>query len=78
VSLIGQGRNVAEALALVQQAASEFPLSRILAANALVETRQFAEAVKQVKEYLNSSANPCERPQLEKWIAAADGRSSSY
>ncbi len=78
VSLIGEGRNVAEALALVQQAASEFPLSRILVANILVETRQPAEAVKQVKEYLNSSVNPCERAQLEKWVAAADGRSSSY
>jgi tetratricopeptide (TPR) repeat protein len=76
VSLIGQGRNFTEALALVQQAALEFPLSRLWAADALVEARQPNEAVKQVREYLNSSANPCERAQLENWIAAANAHSS--
>jgi len=65
VSLIGQGRNFAEAFGLIQQAATEFPLSRLWAADALVEARQPSEAANQLKAYLNSSANQCERGRLQ-------------
>jgi tetratricopeptide (TPR) repeat protein len=78
VSLIGQRRNLAEALSLVEQAATEFPLAHLLSANVLVDTSQAAEAVKQVRAYLNSSANPCERKQLEDWIVEVTGHSAGY
>jgi tetratricopeptide (TPR) repeat protein len=70
VSLISQGRNLTEALALLEEAGSEFPLSRLLAASAFVEVRQPAEARNQLKAYLNS-ANKCERKQVEAWIAGS-------
>jgi tetratricopeptide (TPR) repeat protein len=69
VSLIGQRRNLEEALAYLRQAAAEVPRARALAANALWEIGWREEAVNQVRTYLNSSANPCERPHLESWIA---------
>jgi tetratricopeptide (TPR) repeat protein len=67
ISLISQGRNLAEALALLEQAGAEFPMSRLLAASALVDVRQPDEARNQLKAYLNS-ANKCERKQVEAWI----------
>jgi tetratricopeptide (TPR) repeat protein len=77
VSLIGQRRNLAEALSLIEEVASEFPLSRLMAANALVEARRPVEAVNQVRGYLNSS-NKCERAKLEEWLAKASEHSPSY
>jgi len=67
VSLINQRRDLTEALGLLQQSADEFPVARLLAANAFAEVRQPAEARNQVKEYL-TSANKCERKALEAWI----------
>ena len=69
VSLIGQRQDVDEALAYLRQAVTEFPLARLLAANTLLEIGWREEAVNQVRTYLNTSANPCERAQLEIWIA---------
>ena len=67
VSLISQRRNLTEALGLVEQSAAEFPVARLLAANAFAELRQPTEARNQVKAYL-TSANKCERKELEAWI----------
>lgn len=69
ISLIGQRRNLEEALANLSQAAAEVPMARALAANALWEIGWREEAVNQVRTYLNSSANQCEREHLESWIA---------
>jgi tetratricopeptide (TPR) repeat protein len=69
VSLIGQRKDFEEALGYLRQAATEFPLARLLAADTLAEIGWGEAAVDQVMTYLNSSANPCERARLEEWIA---------
>jgi len=68
VSLIRQGKNISEALGLIQQSAAEFPLSRLLAAKALTDTRQPVEALNQIRTHLKSSPNECERKELESWM----------
>ena len=69
VSLIGQGRNLAEAFSLLGKAATDYPQGRLLAAEALMETQQPGAAVNQLRTYLNSSANECERVEIETRIA---------
>ncbi len=69
VSLIGQRRNLDEALVYLGQAVSEYPRARLFAADALVETGQPIMAANQVRTYLKSSANHCERKELEAWVA---------
>ena len=70
ISLIGQRRDFAEAFYYLQQAATEFPMARLLAVNTLMEIGWNEAAVNQMKTYLNFSANPCERARLGAWIAA--------
>ena len=67
VSLIGQSR-IEEGFAYLKQAANEFPMVRLLAANTLVETGAVMLAVNQVREYMRSYASECERRRLERWI----------
>jgi len=70
ISLIGQRRDFAEALDYLEQAATEFPMARLLAVNTFIEIGWNEAAVNQMRTYLNLSANPCERARLETWIAA--------
>jgi Tfp pilus assembly protein PilF len=68
VSLIGQRRDFDEAFGYLRDAATEFPLSRLLIARTLVEIGWGEAAVDQVTAYLKSSANPCERARLATWV----------
>jgi tetratricopeptide (TPR) repeat protein len=70
VSLIGQRGDVEEAFGHLRLASAEFPMARLLAANALVETGRPALAAVQVNSYLQSSVHECERAALEHWIAS--------
>jgi len=72
VSLIGQGRNFDEAFAHVGLAAENFPMVRLLIADTLVETGFPKFAAIEIKHYLQSSTNECERAQLERWVASVD------
>jgi len=69
VSLIGQNGNVEEAFGHLRLAADEFPMARLLVANALVQTGRPAAAAVQVNSYLQSSIHECERLALEHWLA---------
>ena len=69
ISLIGQRRNLDEAFAQLELAAKDFPITRWLAANTLIETGLPKLAAAQINSYLKSSANECERDSLESWIA---------
>ena len=70
VSLIGQKRDFREAFSYIQEAAADFPIVRLLAAETLAEIGWRESAINQIRIYLNSSANPCERARLETTIAA--------
>jgi len=70
VSLIGQRRDFAEAFSYLRQAAADFPIARLLAAETLVDIGWRESAIDQIRIYLDSSANPCERARLETVIAA--------
>ena len=67
-SLIGQSRTE-EGFTYLKQAANEFPMARLLAANTLMETGAVTLAVNLVREYMRSYASECERRRLERWIA---------
>ena len=69
VSLIGQKRDFAEAFRNIREAAEDFPIARLLAAETLAEIGWRESAINQIRTYLNSSANPCERARLEAMIA---------
>lgn len=68
LSLIRQRRHLEEANGHLELAATEFPVVRLLAANAFAATGRFKEAEAQAREYLQTSAHECERPALEKWV----------
>jgi tetratricopeptide (TPR) repeat protein len=74
ISLIGQQRNLDEAFEHLNQAATEIPFIKLLAARALVETGKPTLAVAQVQAYLQSSAHGCERQDLETWVASVQSR----
>ena len=50
-------------------AAADFPMARLLAANALIETGWRVPAWVQVNEYLRSTPPDCERRWLSAWLA---------
>lgn len=68
VSLIGQKRNLGEALKDVDESATEIPFIRLLAARALVENGETRLGLDQVSAYLRSAANDCEKADLEAWV----------
>ena len=68
-SLIWQQRNLEEAYHHLRLAATEFPMARLLAANALSSKRRLAAAAAQIRQYLQGAAHPCERGDLENWLA---------
>jgi tetratricopeptide (TPR) repeat protein len=67
ISLIGQKRNLGEALTVLDESALEIPFVRLLAARALVENGETRLGLDQVSAYLRSAANDCERAELEAW-----------
>ena len=77
ISLIGQRRNMDEALEHLRQAATQLPFITLLAAHTLVESGRPDLAVIQVREYLQSSAHECERRELEAWVASAQSQLTS-
>lgn len=77
ISLIGQRRNLDDALDHLRQAATEIPFIKLLAARALAETGEYTLAVDQVKAYLQTSAHECERQELEAWLSSAQTKLTS-
>jgi len=77
ISLIGQRRNLEEALDHLRQAATEIPFITLLAARALSEIGKPVLAVDQVKAYLQSSAHECERQELEAWVSSVQAQLAS-
>jgi hypothetical protein len=77
ISLIGQRRNLDEALNHLRQAATEIPFITLLAARALAEIGNATLAVDQVKAYLQSSAHECERQELEAWVSSVQSQLAS-
>ena len=77
ISLIGQQRNLDDALEHLRQAATEIPFITLLAARALAEIGKPSLAVNQVKVYLQSSAHECERQELEAWVSSVQSQLSS-
>ena len=69
LSLIRQNRNLDEAYAYLRKAAWDFPIARLMTANALAATGRIAPAVVQAREYLDTSAHPCEREELHAWLS---------
>jgi len=67
ISLIGQKRNLGEALKDLDQSAVEIPFVRLLAARALVENGETRLGLDQVSAYLRSAANDCEKAELQAW-----------
>jgi tetratricopeptide (TPR) repeat protein len=72
VGLIGQRRNLDEAFEHLRLAAEQFPMARLLAANALVEIGLPSVAAVQVNGYLQSGAPECEQATLKRWMASID------
>ncbi|HYK61702.1 MAG TPA: hypothetical protein VEV85_19870, partial [Bryobacteraceae bacterium] len=68
ISLIGQKRNLGEALKDLDQSAVEIPFVRLLAARALVENGETRLGLDQVSAYLRSAANDCEKAELQAWV----------
>jgi Tfp pilus assembly protein PilF len=77
ISLIGQQRNLDEALEHLRLAAAEIPFITLLAARALSEVGKTTLAVDQVKSYLKSSAHECERQELEAWVSSVQSQVAS-
>jgi len=74
ISLIGQKKNIDEALRNLGLAAKEIPFMRLLAARALAETGRPELALIQVKTYLQSSAHDCEREALAAWADKVESK----
>jgi tetratricopeptide (TPR) repeat protein len=74
ISLIGQQRSLDEAFEHLNQAATEIPFIKLLAARALVEIGKTTLAVDQVQAYLQSSVHECERQELETWVASVQSQ----
>jgi tetratricopeptide (TPR) repeat protein len=74
ISLIGQKRNLGEALKVLDESAVEIPFVRLLAARALVESGETRLGLDQVTTYLRSAANACEKPGLETWVNSVQSR----
>ncbi len=70
LSLVGQLRNFDEAFAHLELAVENFPIARLLVADALIEADLPELAIAQVTNYLKSSTNACERGALESWVAS--------
>lgn len=77
-SLLWQQRNLDEAYEHLRLAAPIFPIARLLAANALAVARHFSAAAAQVREYLRTGAHPCERRELEGWLARMDAPHAAF
>lgn len=77
MSLIGQRRNLDEALDHLRQATADFPYIKVMAARVLVEIGRPDLAVDQVRSYLQSSAHDCEREKLQAWVDAVQSRLAS-
>ncbi len=77
ISLIQQRKAIEQALGHLDQAVTDLPFFRLLAARALGEIGRNDLAVVQVQQYLQSSAHNCERAALESWLATAQARLAS-
>jgi tetratricopeptide (TPR) repeat protein len=77
ISLIGQRKNLDEALDHLRQAAAAFPYLMVLAAHAFMEIGRPELAVDQVKTYLQTSAHDCERKKLQAWVDSEQSQLAS-
>ena len=77
ISLIGQRKDLDEALDHLRQAAVSFPYLMLLAAHTFMEIGRPDLAVDQVRAYLKTSAHDCERKKLQAWVDSEQAQLAS-